>query len=83
MKVAEEIPKVVKEKMKLKWVDEKDDEDRIRQMCNKRNSSTTAATDDTIQKRMIATTTTNTDIKPKKKLILAFKPRAPTVTTSK
>jgi len=34
----EEIPKAVKEKMNAKWVDEKDNEDRIRQMCNKRRN---------------------------------------------
>jgi len=34
----EEIPKAAKDKMKLKWVEEKDNEDRIRQMCNKRRN---------------------------------------------
>ena len=38
LKVMEEIPKAVKERMNMKWVDEKCNEDSIRQMCNKRRN---------------------------------------------
>ena len=38
LKVMEEIPEAVKEKMNTKGVDEKGNEDRIRQMCNKRRN---------------------------------------------